>query len=134
MSNDSNSRVTIQPSGFGRDLPIPTARTVTVAKIASPFSIDKTYQEFFLRSLKNYFMFAKRLIRKGDLLAIPLQTELAALVKRCEAERSDVEGNSALVDPLSYGLVSFFCRKSSSKKEGLQYQGNGSRVLQSDKY
>jgi peroxin-6 len=48
--------VLLGASPFGSRQPaIPTARSVTVARVASPISTDRTYQPLFLRSLKNYF-------------------------------------------------------------------------------
>ena len=56
---------------------IPTARSVTVARVASPISMDRTYQSLFLRSLKLYFDSTKRLVKQGDLIAIKLNTDNA---------------------------------------------------------
>ncbi|GJJ12495.1 hypothetical protein Clacol_006737 [Clathrus columnatus] len=101
-SGNSNLRVIIQSFGFGRDPPVPTARTVTIARIASPFSIDKTYQEFFLQSLKNYFTSFKRLVKKGDLIAVPLYNEFASLVDRCKNQKGEVQEDLTVVDASNY--------------------------------
>jgi peroxin-6 len=76
-SNDRpNGRISLRASPFGSRQPaIPTARAVTVARVASPISTDRTYQLLFLRSLKNYFGVKKRLVKKGDLIAIGVDTD-----------------------------------------------------------
>jgi peroxin-6 len=70
--------ISLYSSPFGPQPPaIPTARTLTLARIASPFSIDRTYQPLFLRSLKAYFDGTKRLVQKGDMIAIGVNTDFA---------------------------------------------------------
>lgn len=100
---------------------MPTARTVTVAKIASPYSNDRTYQEFFLQALKAYFMSTKRLLKKGDLIAIPLDTEFAGLAERRRTQENDIQGGLAYVD-VSNRLVIF-----NHKMEPLKRQSDSAR-------
>jgi peroxin-6 len=77
----SGSQIFVQASPFGTHVPvIPTARSVTVARVASPISMDRTYQRLFLRSLKTYFDSTKHLVKKGDLIAISLDTDAVGLV------------------------------------------------------
>lgn len=71
----ANNRISIRTSAFGARTPaIPTARSVTVARVASPISTDRTYQPLFLRSLKTFFK-TKHLAKQGDLIAISLDTD-----------------------------------------------------------
>ncbi|KAK4048422.1 peroxisomal assembly protein [Microbotryomycetes sp. JL201] len=59
----------LAPSRLG--LPsFPTAQSVTVARIASPHSVNRLYQPLFLRGLKEYFQFKKRVLKMGDILAV----------------------------------------------------------------
>lgn len=68
----------VRPSTFGSlDPAIPTARTVTVARIASPLSINRQYQSLFINSLKGYFDSGKRLVKQGDLLAVAIDTNFS---------------------------------------------------------
>ncbi|KAJ6611778.1 P-loop containing nucleoside triphosphate hydrolase protein [Mycena sp. CBHHK59/15] len=62
------------PFGSGRPA-IPIAKAVTIARIASPISIDRTYQQSFLRSLKGYFNNRKRLVKQGDLIAVGIDSD-----------------------------------------------------------
>lgn len=61
---------------------IPTATSITIARVASPFSTDKKYQPLFLRGLKEYFAERKRLVKMGDIIGIPIDTDGAAAVAR----------------------------------------------------
>lgn len=54
---------------------IPTARAVTIARVASPVSVDRAYQPSFLRSLKLYFSDSKRLVKHGDLIAVSINSD-----------------------------------------------------------
>ncbi|CAA7270162.1 unnamed protein product [Cyclocybe aegerita] len=68
--------VHIRPSPFGSlDPPIPTARSITIARVASPISINRQYERLFLDSLKAYFDSGKRLMKQGDLFAVSLDTD-----------------------------------------------------------
>ncbi|KAF8876037.1 AAA-domain-containing protein [Gymnopilus junonius] len=70
----------IRPSTFGFLGPtIPTARTVTVARVASPLSTNRQYQPLFINSLKAYFDSGKRLVKQGDLLAVAIDTDFSRL-------------------------------------------------------
>ncbi|EIN07593.1 AAA-domain-containing protein [Punctularia strigosozonata HHB-11173 SS5] len=74
----SSQQVFLRPSPFGNHMPpIPTARTVTIARVASPASVSKTLQPIFFRGLKEHFDGKKRLVKQGDLIAIPICTDAA---------------------------------------------------------
>jgi peroxin-6 len=80
------------PFGSGRPV-IPTARAVTIARIASPISVDRTYQPCFLRALKSYFHDSKRLVKQGDLIAVGIDTDLAV----DESEHVEADQKSVLL-------------------------------------
>ncbi|KLO07022.1 AAA-domain-containing protein [Schizopora paradoxa] len=68
-------RLQLRASPFGAGPPvIPTAKTATLARIASPESIDRSHQKSFLQSLKRYFAGTKRIVKKGDLIAVGIST------------------------------------------------------------
>lgn len=63
----------IRASPFGANPPsVPTARIATLARIASPASLDRSYQSAFLHALRFYFARRKRLVKKGDVIAVRL--------------------------------------------------------------
>ncbi|KAH9999039.1 AAA-domain-containing protein [Russula vinacea] len=49
---------------------LPTAKAVTIARVASRLSTNRSYQPLVLRGLKNYFDGKRRLVKQGDLLAV----------------------------------------------------------------
>lgn len=68
----------IRSSPFGSFTPaIPTARSINIARIASPISANRQYQHLFIESLKAYFDGTKRLVKPGDLLAISIDTDFS---------------------------------------------------------
>ena len=54
---------------------IPTAHTVTIARVTSPISVDRTYQPLFLNRLHEYFDHGSRLIKQGDIIAVAIDTD-----------------------------------------------------------
>ncbi|GAA6063493.1 hypothetical protein JCM10212_004452 [Sporobolomyces blumeae] len=53
--------------------PLPTAASVTLARIASPHSVNKTYQPLFLDGLKEHFQTRRRVVKKGDVIAVGIE-------------------------------------------------------------
>jgi peroxin-6 len=97
----------ILPSPFGSHRPfIPTARAVTVARVGSPLSINKQYQDAFLRGLKDYFADAQRLIKQGDLIGVPIDASRSS-------SSLDANENEGLA-PLYVVLFLFYWNKAQS--------------------
>ncbi|KAJ7231442.1 P-loop containing nucleoside triphosphate hydrolase protein [Mycena haematopus] len=83
--------LSLHSSPFGSGQPaIPTAKAVTIARVASPISVDRAYQSSFLRSLKAYFNNSKRLVKHGDLIAVGVDTETNS-AEGTETEGQDLE-------------------------------------------
>jgi peroxin-6 len=83
-------QISVQASPFGSRRPaIPTARSVTVARVASPVSTDRTYQPLFLRSLKTHFDSTKRLVKQGDLISISLDTDAVGRIGDPHSQSDD---------------------------------------------
>lgn len=81
--------VSIIASSFGPLLPpLPTARSVTVAEIASPPRLANHYGPSLLTGLRKYFRASLRLIKRGDLLIIP--TEIDPLTIHISAVLNDI--------------------------------------------
>ncbi|KAI0043551.1 AAA-domain-containing protein [Auriscalpium vulgare] len=57
----------------GRSLP--TAKAVTIARVASKLSTNRIYQPLVLHGLKAFFEGRRRFIRQGDLLAVNVDVE-----------------------------------------------------------
>jgi len=89
------TRISLRPSPFGSRQPaIPIARGVTIARVASPVAVDRAYQTLFLHSLKSFFDSDKRLVKNGDIIAIPLDTD-AANHYEANPERGDPDDYKA---------------------------------------
>ncbi|KAJ6500326.1 AAA-domain-containing protein [Mycena sanguinolenta] len=83
--------LSLHSSPFGSGQPaIPTARAVTIARVASPISVDRAYQPAFLGSLKAYFNDSKRLVKQGDLIAVGVDTD-TNFADGTETEVQDME-------------------------------------------
>ncbi|KAI0948498.1 hypothetical protein AcV7_009223 [Taiwanofungus camphoratus] len=68
--------VLLRSSPFGSRSPtIPMARSITIARVASPFSTDRAYQPLFLRALQDYFQGATRLVKPGDVIAVKIDSD-----------------------------------------------------------
>ncbi|KAJ4501694.1 P-loop containing nucleoside triphosphate hydrolase protein [Lentinula lateritia] len=79
LIQETLSSISLHPSPFGsREPSIPIAHSVTVARVASPLSINKAYQNSFLEALKTHFTLGKRLIKQGDIVAVGIDTDSIA--------------------------------------------------------
>lgn len=69
-------RVSITASSFGPlPPPLPTARSITVAQIMSPPGSNNLYGSSLLNGLQKYFRAALQLIKRGDVLVVPIQVD-----------------------------------------------------------
>lgn len=53
------------------------AKQVTISRIASPLSLNRTYQQVFLVNLKNFFERTLRVLTRGAIIPIPIDTLLS---------------------------------------------------------
>lgn len=89
-SEGSQNQLSIRPTPFGgRAPPLPTARSITVARVSSPYANNRTYQPLFLRALKDYFEMKIRMLKMGDLIAVPIRAEDARLIDGFADEDSE---------------------------------------------
>lgn len=73
-SPDSSISIEAAPSVSSILSPqLPTASSLTLARIASPHSVNKLYQPLFLEGLKDYFQNQRRVVKKGDVIAIGIE-------------------------------------------------------------
>ncbi|KAI0464666.1 peroxisomal assembly protein [Komagataella kurtzmanii] len=56
---------------------IPLAKQVTIARVSSPVTLDRTLQTLFLTNLKTYFESGRKVLSKDQLIPIPVDTLLA---------------------------------------------------------
>lgn len=56
---------------------IPIAKSATISRIASPITMDRTYQQSFLSALKNCFHSSLKCVKKNDLIPVIIDSVLA---------------------------------------------------------
>lgn len=86
-------QVTLSPTPHGSIPPtVPTARTVTVARLASPLSVDRVFQTSCVHGLHAYFMESVRLMKRGDMIAVALDADSVYANTGQGEDTSDVGG------------------------------------------
>ncbi|KAI0747694.1 AAA-domain-containing protein [Daedaleopsis nitida] len=89
---DRKPEVTLRPSPFGSGRPtVPTAKTVTIARVASAFSTDRAYQPLFLQALQDYFKRTTRLVKQGDVIGVGIDTDTLLRQSSYGVEEEGVE-------------------------------------------
>ncbi|KAH7103789.1 AAA-domain-containing protein [Auriculariales sp. MPI-PUGE-AT-0066] len=84
--------ISLFPTPFGASVPpIPTARALTVARVTSAASTDRRLQPICVNSLKAYFAQTKRLVKKGDLLAVSIDRTQAQAIGEDEGANEDMD-------------------------------------------
>lgn len=85
---------------FGSGVPvIPTAKSATLARIASPVTQTRSLQAVLHNAVKDYFSGSRRLVKRGDLIAVVFGTGAAAVYSGLEELEKEKEG--AVPDYLS---------------------------------
>ena len=106
VSTAEPSHVMLLSTPFGsRSPPIPVAKVVTIARIASPHSIDRKFQPLFLRALKSHFDHERRLLKKGDILAIPINIDRLGLNQELPSENAGQNETTEAHDNLDLKYV-----------------------------
>ncbi|XP_006458394.1 hypothetical protein AGABI2DRAFT_216898 [Agaricus bisporus var. bisporus H97] len=101
--DQDHSLVSLRPSPFGQRQPsIPTAKSITIARISTPFSVHRKYQGPFHSSLKSYFSSARQLVKANDILALSLSSQPEFRVPADDEEEDDWGG---VVNEIAYFLV-----------------------------
>jgi peroxin-6 len=87
--------VTVSPTPFGARRPaLPTARSMTVARVATAEGVDKRFERAWLAGLRKHFAQrdadgerVTRLVRRGDVISVPVWADKPL------AEGEDIEDN-----------------------------------------
>ncbi|KAF6818574.1 peroxisomal biogenesis factor 6 [Colletotrichum sojae] len=74
----------------------PYARDITIQHVRSPVTAERAYQSAVLGGLKRYFAQKIRLVRMGDLLAVPIDTQLGKALQEQASNGSEVDDVMAL--------------------------------------
>lgn len=71
---------------FSRSSHPPFARDITIQHVRSPVSVERMYQTVVLAGLKRYFAEKIRLVKAGDLIAVPIDTLLGKMFQDAEVD------------------------------------------------
>jgi peroxin-6 len=111
----------------------PIATAVSIARIASPASMDKSLQAAFLESLKSWFEQQERIVCKGDVIPICLDEELARL-RPHSADEDSVVTSASVTKPttMAYFKVTKLATEEGNA-EGVHpsYFGSARRIVPS---
>jgi len=80
----------LRASSFGSHPPLSTASNVTLARIASPFSTDRSHEPRLLQALRTHFDLTKRLVKQGDLVAVGIDSDALHNFKQDDAQSGEV--------------------------------------------
>ncbi|KAF8553388.1 AAA-domain-containing protein [Imleria badia] len=70
-------QIVIRVSAYGtRDPGVPTARSIELARVASPFSIRRCYEPLLMDALHEYFGTSKRLVKCEDIIPLRIDVDL----------------------------------------------------------
>ncbi|RDL38361.1 p-loop containing nucleoside triphosphate hydrolase [Venustampulla echinocandica] len=95
----------------------PFAQELTLVKIATPLSTERTLQNILFANLKDHFTHRTRIVRKGDLVAIPIDEDLGRTLYQPSAnddlDVDDLLSNSGLDNskyarPIKHTAVAWF--------------------------
>ncbi|WVQ67038.1 uncharacterized protein L199_005231 [Kwoniella botswanensis] len=124
-SSSSGGSITVQPTSFGARLPtLPTAKTLTLARIATAEGTDKRYEKSWLKGLKSYFSTKDKrqskgkskdeadgiLVKTGDIISIPVYiSKPLGDNENIAQEEDDEEDDDSWNDrnPIASGVVYF---------------------------
>jgi peroxin-6 len=106
--SSSSTEVVILPTPFGARTPtLPTAKTITIARVATTEGVDKRYEQSWLKGLRRHFANTEgeegRLVRRGDVFSVPIWQDKPMVAEEdiSDEEDSDDECRTKLKTPLS---------------------------------
>ncbi|WWC94829.1 hypothetical protein V866_001679 [Kwoniella sp. B9012] len=123
-TSSSGGSITVQPTSFGARSPtLPTAKTLTLARIATAEGTDKRYERSWVKGLKSYFSTKNKrqskgkskdeadgiLVKTGDIISIPVYISKPLDDNENIEEEDDEENDDSWNDrkPVASGVVYF---------------------------
>ncbi|CAO3689435.1 unnamed protein product [Rhizopus microsporus] len=108
----------------------PVSSAVTIARVASPTSMDKALQSICLDSLKQWFEQKERIVCKGDIIAIPINEDMARL-RSSEDESSFKPSTHPPTTLVYFKVIRLDTSDDTSNNTHPSYYGSGRRVVPS---
>ena len=87
--------MTPRPPSVSSRMP-PTASEVTLRKVVTPISTERSLNNTLFANLKQYFEERQRIVRPGDLLAVQIDESLGRSIYEGEAEQDGSSANALL--------------------------------------
>lgn len=89
---DSGPRVAYKTSKVNSSASPPVAKELTILRLSTPLSTERALQSGIFTSLKQHFEKKRRIIRQGDLIALPVDVGASRLLAQ-PAGGADVDGD-----------------------------------------
>ena len=93
-SEGTTPRVTSKISKVNNSASPPVAKELTILRISTPLSTERALQSGIFASLKQHFERKRRILRQGDLIALPIDVDASRLLAQASAgaeTEADVE-------------------------------------------
>jgi len=103
-ASDNREQDRMAGSALNCPLPIPFADSLTIARVAGPFSINRNYQTLFLGALRSHFEGRKRIIRQGDVIAVGFDKGKVRWIRSESGEEEEEDNNSHGSDAIGLDL------------------------------
>lgn len=71
--------------------PLPLASSVTIARLATPHSVNKVYQPLFIEALKDHFQRKRRKVVQGDVIAVGIEEDKVRFVREGKEDALEEE-------------------------------------------
>lgn len=114
-------KIVVRVSPYGaRDPDIPTARSIALARVASPFSIHRRYEPLFIDALHEYFGSSKRLVKGGDIIPLRINVD-RSLDPHCALGPGDFA--SSVMHNCSAVVIYFVVRNVDYESAAVQTRG-----------
>ncbi|KAI6111549.1 AAA-domain-containing protein [Pisolithus croceorrhizus] len=68
--------VRISPLGGDPNV-VPVAKCISLSRVSSPLSNSRQYEPFYIAALRSYFTTSRRLVKQGDIIALPINVDSA---------------------------------------------------------
>ncbi|KIJ17306.1 hypothetical protein PAXINDRAFT_175808 [Paxillus involutus ATCC 200175] len=118
-------QIVVCASPFGaRDPVLPMARSITLTRVASPFSSNRRYESLYIDALHSYFGSSTRLVRDGDIIPLCINIDHAL-----NPHRNSYTGTSSALNNSAEALVYFIVRNVEHEDANLGGHGQAPTLL-----
>ncbi len=98
LAENSGARITNKTSKVNSSTSPPTAKEMTLVRVSTPLSTERALQSGIFASLKQHFENKRRILRQGDLVALPIDVGTSRLLAQpAGGTDADVELDELLV-------------------------------------